>query len=316
MQSNKDKILLSFIVPVVNPDIYLERLFISISELKDKRVEMILINQSGKEINEMRDILQIQLVEHITSNPIPASNARNLGASIASGEYLFFLDDDAFLYSPINTIEELLLNLENEPDVLIAQRGEVEDNRYISHWSNNTSKITYKNFPRFVIEWNLIIRKSIFTQLNGFDNMGPGSDHAALCGEAFVLISKIIGTGYFIQLYPSIQVAHPGLFKKVMPARNALGYSYATGYAVGRSLKFFDFKAKIYWVVRFFIASIIYDLFRHNHEIIMVKESINYFKYKLNISKCKIIGFFDSLFNDTPKSANWLSMETNNILSQ
>jgi hypothetical protein len=50
MQSNKDKILLSFIVPVVNPDIYLERLFISISELKDKRVEMILINQSGKEI--------------------------------------------------------------------------------------------------------------------------------------------------------------------------------------------------------------------------------------------------------------------------
>jgi glycosyltransferase involved in cell wall biosynthesis len=110
-------ILLSLIVPVVKPELFLEKLFISLSNLKHEQIELVLINQSGKEIDILRKILNIELVEYVRNSVIPAAEARNLGASLASGEYLFFLDDDAFIYSNIISLEELIISLSNGPNL-------------------------------------------------------------------------------------------------------------------------------------------------------------------------------------------------------
>jgi glycosyltransferase involved in cell wall biosynthesis len=307
-------ILLSLIVPVVKPELFLEKLFISLSNLKHEQIELVLINQSGKEIDILRKILNIELVEYVRNSVIPAAEARNLGASLASGEYLFFLDDDAFIYSNIISLEELIISLSNGPNLLVPQRGEVIDGCYISHWPQNTSKITYRNFSRFIIEWNLIIKKELFLQLGGFNDMGPGSHHACQCGEAFVLTSKIIVTGQSIKLCPNIKVAHPGLFEKAKNTKNALGYAYATGFAIGIGLNYFNFIAKIYWINRG-IFSAFYELLRHSKNQIKLIENVNLFIYRLAILKCKILGLIDAVTKSKPRSLIWLDAEAKKIIN-
>ncbi|MEH1983297.1 MAG: glycosyltransferase family A protein [Nostoc sp.] len=309
-------VLLSLIVPVVKPELFLEKLFISLSNLKHEQIELVLINQSGKEIDLLRKILNIKLVEYVRNRVIPAAEARNLGASLASGKYLFFLDDDAVVYSPSTSIEQLIINLLNSPDVVIVQRGELNiNNNYVSHWPDNTIKVNYRNFPRIVIEWNLIIKRELFLELGGFCNVGTGCHHAALSGEAFVLFAKIISHTKKIELFPQILVAHPSLFATVKPTKSSLGYAYGNGYAVGTALKYFSYTIKTYWLVRFLVSTLFYDILRSKKEYTIVNEDVNYLKYRFAIFKCKIFGFIDSIFQKEPRTLNWLLKETNQVIN-
>jgi hypothetical protein len=45
-----------------------------------------------------------------------------------------------------------------------------------------------------------------------------------------------------------------------------------------------------------------------------VKENVNYYQYKYMISRCKIIGFYDSFIHKKPRSLNWLKEEVQKLL--
>ncbi len=309
-------ILLSIVVPVVNPQTYLKGLLDSIQQLDSERIEIIFINQSQQKISDLYDYssINVKFTDRLTGGMIPASKARNLGASIATGSYLLFLDDDAYFYPSIDSfkITELFTYLSTDaPDLVLLQRGETVENNYKTHWpSLKNVKINYKNFSNYAIEWNFLIKKQLFESLGGFIDIGPGSNHACLCGEAFVLFSKIIDVEtYSIKLYPDIQIAHPGLFAKVVSLKNALAYYYATGYAVGTGLEYFKFTHKLYWSLRLVISAF-YDLFmRDIREMIPIQESINDSTYRYALAKCKLIGFIDSLQRKQPKPKDWLDLE-------
>ncbi len=309
-------ILLSIVVPVVKPEIYLSGLLDSIQEFSSERIEVIFVNQSQQEIINLYDYskIDIKFIDRLTTGVIPAAKARNLGASIATGSYLLFLDDDAYFYPSINSqkITELFTYLSiADPDILLLQRGEIVNDTYQTHWPNlNPDKINYRNFSNYAIEWNFLIKQQLFEHLGGFIDIGPGSNHACLCGEAFVLFSKIIDAEkYSIELYPDIQIAHPGLFAKVVSLRNALAYYYATGYAVGLGLDYFTFNHKLYWSLRL-VLSAFYDLFmRDIRDIIPIQESVDQHDYRYALAKCKLIGFLDSLQKKPPKPTDWLNLE-------
>ncbi len=313
-------IILSIVVPVVNPKTYLKGLLDSIQALDSERIEIIFINQSQQEISSLYDYskIDVKFTDRLTGGTIPASKARNLGASIATGSYLLFLDDDAYFYPAIapEKIANLLTHLAiSSPDLLLLQRGETIDNNYQTHWPDlQNTKIDYKNFSNYAIEWNFLIKKQLFDNLGGFIDIGPGSNHACLCGEAFVLFSKIIDRdNYSIELYPDIQIAHPGLFAKVVSLRNALAYYYATGYVVGIGLEYFKFSHKLYWSLRLIISAV-YDLWlRQDREIIPVQESVNQNNYRFALAKCKLLGFVDSIQAKQPRSKDWLDLEAANI---
>jgi glycosyltransferase involved in cell wall biosynthesis len=309
-------ILLSIVVPVVNPKIYLKGLLDSIKELSSESIEIIFVNQSQQEIINIYDYsnINIKFIDRLTESIIPAARARNLGASIATGSYLLFLDDDAYFFPAITSekITNLLTQLtRHQPDLLLLQRGETIDNNYKTHWPDpENKKIDYKNFSNYAIEWNFLIKQQLFNDLGGFIDIGPGSNHACLCGEAFVLFSKIIDVDqYSIELYPDIQIAHPGLFAKVVSLRNALAYYYATGYTVGIGLAYFKFEHRFYWCLRL-IISVFYDLFLRNQlEIIPVQESVNNNAYRYALATCKLVGFIDSLRGKQPQPKDWLDLE-------
>lgn len=309
--------LLSIIVPVVRPELHLDQLIESFHGFTNQQVEMIIINQSGKELsNTTKEKLTFSAIYHQTSELMPAANARNLGASIANGKYLFFLDDDALVYSGAESLNELLCLLKSDVDVVIAQRGELNQGKFVSHWYNDLRKITLSNFPRYIIEWNLIIKKSLFFLLGGFPEIGPGSPHAALSGEGFVLMSKIIGANLSVLLCASLQIVHPGLFEKPRPLKVALGYSYGAGYAVGLSWFSYDLKWKVYWFFRVIGASFL-DLFLRRGELMHTTiEKVNRLKYKSKLAKCRLYGFFDAITNKPPKPLAWLEHNASKMMSK
>lgn len=299
--------LLSFVVPCVKPSLFLKRLFDSLNQisfLEQEAVELVLVNQSGNSIFAEDYRFNFSFKEEIISYIIPAYQARNLGAQISSGKYIFFLDDDAFIYSGYDGLKKLLNIIKSikQPTLILAQRGEVIQNKYISHWPKGNG-INKTNFSRFAIEWNMIVEKELFLELQGFDSIGPGSSHLAQCGEAFVLVAKFFFYKTHIILIPEIQVAHPSLFKTQKNINKVLGYAYGSGFAVGKSLSYFDVWYKSYWVLRL-ISSLVYELARKKAELIEPSDSnLGYFKYRFLLIRMKLIGFLDGFRQGEPRES-------------
>ena len=299
----KSAILLSFVVPFIKPSLFLERLFKSLNSIiafEPEAFELILINQSGASVFTDALILNFEVKERILPCAIPAYQARNLGAEISSGKYIFFLDDDSFIYSDFSGLKQLLNIIKsiNMPTLILAQRGEISDDSYVSHWPRN--KIINKmNFSRFIIEWNIIIDKKLFTQLNGFDALGPGSPHLAQCGEAFLLMARLLSQKVNIVLIPEIQVAHPSLFETKKSTSQILGYAYGNGFSVGKSLYYFDTWHKIYWSLRM-ILSLLYEPIRR--KTLMADGGLIGLRYKFLIVKMKLLGFLDGFQQHPPRS--------------
>lgn len=292
-------ILLSIIIPVVEPKLDLQLLLKSLVPfIFDARIEVIIVNQSGKRTDYCSNTPSVR--EHILTQVVPAANARNIGATLAKGEYLFFLDDDALVICNREGVLTLIHLLEtNKYDIVLAQRGEVVEGEYISHWPS-AQQVNYKNFPRFSIEWNVIINKKTFLRLGAFPNIGAGSKHAALSGECFVLMARGIAQKIPIVLCPAIKVAHPSLITKPKAAVVALGYAYGDGYAIGLSQKFFLCLPRLYWIIRVSTVCILGPL---RHYLVKDERIEN---LGIVLYKVKFLGFIDGILG-RPKSQKWLT---------
>lgn len=301
------KTKLSIIVPTLNQKAMVP-LIESIKAIKRDDIELVVVNQTGAVLSvNIKNELNIPLIDKMV-NKMPASDARNFGAELASGSYLFFLDDDAFLYSGLVAIEKLLLLLDKQIDLIVVQRGEIVDDAYVSYWPKKPSKIDYKNFSRIIIEWNVIIRRDVFLQIGGFPSIGAGSQHAALSGEAFVLFAKTMLQKCSTCLFHDVKIAHPSLFNTQKSIASILGYAYGSGYAVGLSFSYFNNKQKIYWILRLLCATcrdLLLTKNKHN-----IGKNIVQVKYRISLAKCKLYGFFDCLRKQKPRDASWLKKES------
>lgn len=94
-----DKIKISIIIPVYNVEKYIEECLISVLNQTMKEIEIICINDGStdnslKILNNYKNKNEnIRIVNQENSG---LSNARNVGLSLAKGEYIFFLDSDDF----------------------------------------------------------------------------------------------------------------------------------------------------------------------------------------------------------------------------
>ena len=280
---DKPIIVLSIVVPTLNVD-YIKPLFKSFNLLTHfMECEIIVINQTEISI-PLETINSIPIeVKDIRHPRFSASNARNFGSSLANGKYIFFLDDDAILVNmnSVNFQKLLTLLTIDKPEVLLLPRGELVDDKYISTWPSN-EQINIRNFPRFFIEWNMVIKKNIFIEIGGFCDIGPGSSHMAQAGEAFVMGATILKRGYVISKFHMIMVAHPSL--NITDINKLKSYYYGAGYAIGIVFDSFNFREKIYWVVRLLISSLMGCIFNGNSTVL------------------KIIGFADYIKKRKPKN--------------
>jgi len=298
---------LSFIVPVVHPELHLVKLIDSLmySCVGLNDVELVIVNQSKSSVCELTNKICFPVREIITESIIPAAEARNLGAEHAKGEFLFFLDDDAVLVAENDEIKRLINNLSSDIDAGVTQRGEFINGQYTTHWPSENVLIHQRNFSKYSIEWNVIVRKNIFQQLGGFPDIGAGSRHAALSGEVFVLMAKLFGSGVNIKKINYIRIAHPALIKKENSALNLLGYFYGSGYSVGVSLKYFSMISSIYWLLRSISASVFDLIFRFRFYSNSTTPKLSKIGFALMYSR--LVGLVNGINGNEIKEKSWLT---------
>lgn len=133
-----DKIDVSFIIPVYNTESYITKCVNSILEQNFDNIEIILVNDGStddsgkvcKRLSERYDC--VKYLEHANCGP---GRTRNKGISIASGEYLIFIDsDDVILPNKINELWKSIISAD-KPDIIEygyqVVKGSSETNRSI-----------------------------------------------------------------------------------------------------------------------------------------------------------------------------------------
>ena len=166
----------------------------------------------GTQTNQNFEVLVITDKISKTSNP---AQKRNLGAKMAKGKYLAFLDDDS--YPSDNWLKNAEVQLQNPQIAAVCGPCLTPPNDNIYQkasglvWSSflgSGGAGTYRNSistSRFVDDYpsvNLIVKKTDFDAINGFDtHQWPGED-TILCLN---LVHKL---GKKIYYHPSIIVYH------------------------------------------------------------------------------------------------------------
>ena len=227
--------MLSVIIPTRNRALELERCIKSIKNQTYKKFEIIVVDD--KSTDNTPSIINQYKVRYIRNKKnLGQSSAQNIGAKIAKGNILVFIDDDCIPDKYwLEHIAKAFKISKNTAVVggKIVNLGKTKFNihllpfwPYINYWLNNTGKIISfgiittnfgSNLPQFV-DWiscgNMAIKKEVFTKVGGFDKNFIGN-------SAFAdpdICSRINDLGYKIYYQPlSICVHKPSLLNRKTP---------------------------------------------------------------------------------------------------
>lgn len=171
----------SIVIPAFNEEKLLPRLLEALDNQTYKDFEVILVdaNSTDKTIEEAKKKSKKFPLQIISTTEKNVSGSRNIGASKAKGDYLFFIDADNYIHSAF--LKEISALLEKNYQMIVPSI--VPDSRNLYY------KVVYKlaNFFVFLAEkfnmsfstgGNLVIKRDVFDKLNGFDKtIFVGEDH-------------------------------------------------------------------------------------------------------------------------------------------
>ncbi|MDP4620016.1 MAG: glycosyltransferase family 2 protein [Sediminibacterium sp.] len=172
-----------------------------------------------------------------------ASFARNNGAAIAKGEWVCFMDDDA-VATP-NYVENFLKHIQNKPDAVgfggrIIPKYIPSEPKWMSYYvSSLVGNFDYAPIAcafengKYPLESNMIVKKSVYDQIGGFNVNLPGVvGTLRIGGEGKELFYKILALGHIIYYDPAICVHHVVEVKKLTSE-----YMYRVASGIGRGEK-------------------------------------------------------------------------------
>lgn len=113
----------SIVIPVYNVENYIGKCLESIKKQTFKDYEIIVVDD-GSDDNSMKIVKKYD-TKIINSSHVGVSEARNIGAKQAKGDYLIFLDSDD--YWDKDLLKELTKSMDNKPDLIRFQARTVND---------------------------------------------------------------------------------------------------------------------------------------------------------------------------------------------
>jgi glycosyltransferase involved in cell wall biosynthesis len=172
-----------------------------------------------------------------------ASFARNTGAAIAKGQWVCFMDDDA-VATP-NYVQNILKHIHNKPDAVgfggrIIPKYIPSEPKWMSYYvSSLVGNFDYAPIAcafengKYPLESNMIVKKSVYDQIGGFNVNLPGVvGTLRIGGEGKELFYKILALGHIIYYDPAICVHHVVEVKKLTSE-----YMYRVASGIGRGEK-------------------------------------------------------------------------------
>ena len=151
----------------------------------------------------------------VICNPVAVgiSKARNIGASLARGKYLVFLDDDTEIIDP-EWLSKLVCTLENDPTIGAAMCGIQQRSRIIlGTYANYLILLDYpdieKDYSKLheifsVMGAAFITRRDVWRYVGGFDNdIVRSFDEDDFCWRVWL-------AGYRVVVVPEAKIFHKG----------------------------------------------------------------------------------------------------------
>jgi glycosyltransferase involved in cell wall biosynthesis len=172
-----------------------------------------------------------------------ASYARNTGAALANGNLLCFMDDDAIAES--DYLERIIYFFEEHPNAgglggRIIPKYIPEEPKWMSYYVSSmvgnfdySSTVAIFSANKYPLESNMIIRKTDFEAVHGFNVDLPGVvGTLRIGGEGKDFFFKLKALGRVIYYDPAIRVQHV-----VETAKLTKEYMYRVASGMGRGEK-------------------------------------------------------------------------------
>ena len=172
-----------------------------------------------------------------------ASFARNTGAAMAKGEWVCFMDDDAV--ATTDYVKNIIKHIQDQPFIVgfggrIIPKYIPSEPKWMSYYVSSLvgnfdyapTACAFEN-GKYPLESNMIVKKSVYDQIGGFNVNLPGVvGTLRIGGEGKELFYKIIALGHTIYYDPSICVHHVVEVKKLTSE-----YMYRVASGIGRGEK-------------------------------------------------------------------------------
>ncbi|NLI16969.1 MAG: glycosyltransferase [candidate division Zixibacteria bacterium] len=208
MNTNQEIDAISFIVPVLNGEIYIERCLNSIlSEMNPEHDEIIVVDNGSTD--KTLSILGHYAEVKVLNRPlITIAEMRNSGAAEAKGKYLAFVDSDCTL---IKGWRESVIKVFSDNNI-----GATGSHYYIPKTANwiekawGSNKKTVSGPVQWINTCNIIVRKDVFRAIGGF-NASLKTD------EDYDLGKRLNENNYIVFEEPKAGVIHyknPNTIKK------------------------------------------------------------------------------------------------------
>lgn len=196
---------ISVIIPVHKGGEAFQCCLNSLKQFALPEVEIIVVADGDNESGDMAESWGAKVVRNSPASG-PAK-ARNLGAKIATGDILFFIDADVTINE--NTLPKVEQIFSQEPD-LVAAIGSYDDEpgatNFLSQYKNLFHHYTHQTASEEASTfWGACgaIRRKIFLEIGGFDE-----SYRLPCVEDIELGYRLKTAGYQIKLCKTLQVKH------------------------------------------------------------------------------------------------------------
>lgn len=265
--------VVSIVVPVYNVDNYLYRCINSLIEQSFEEIEIILIDDgsndiSGQICDEYAQMDQRIIVQHTKNKGV--SNARNIGLTLANGDYITFVDADDwlevnFIENSINIIRKYNADILLGNHYLDFMNGKFEcalnvQQEYIMNNIETVEKLFIMRGTKERIPWSVwgkLYRKEI---LDMFDvNYSMGEDAIWLWNvlkkAKTIIYNPFSGYHYFQR---NTSVMHRQTVKHILDDKRMYQYFYQDRYWLhnDKIASYFEdryFAAKVTTVIRLFL---------------------------------------------------------------
>lgn len=203
--------MISFVVPTLNEERVIEKILINLRQIKSLPFEIIVSDgQSGDRTIEIAKKYTNNIIVYSDAKRQTIGGGKNLGATIAKGEYLVFIDADASIPEPDIFFKKTLELFANDVQLVglttnlkvVKERETLSDKFFftlvnLTHAFNNN--VTHKGSASGEFQ---MIRISAFKKLGGYnENLIVFEDN-----DMFIRLAKIGRT----RMVPELTVFHSG----------------------------------------------------------------------------------------------------------
>lgn len=187
----------SFIIPTLNEEKVLSKLVTNLREIKTFQYEVIVSDGGSTDATVIiSQSLADKTLQHELQTRQTIGQGRNLGATVASGEYLVFLDADVYISNPDNFFTRALGHFENDPKLVglggwlrVFKEMETVGDRIGYGLLSNRTFSFYNNWLKVGANCGEfgMIKTEVFRQLGGYREDLPVDEDR----ELFHRLSKI-----------------------------------------------------------------------------------------------------------------------------